>query len=35
VREAGLDMTGPDAYRAVMRRMTSLLDRIEALLDED
>jgi oligoendopeptidase F len=35
VREAGLDMTGPDAYRAVIRRMTSLLDRIEVLLDEE
>jgi len=33
--EAGLDMTRPDAYRAVVRRMTSLLDRIEALLAEE
>jgi oligoendopeptidase F len=32
--EAGLDMTKADAYRAVIARMTSLLDRIEALLDE-
>jgi oligoendopeptidase F len=35
VREAGLDMTKPDAYRPVIRRMTGLLDRIEALLGEE
>ena len=29
---AGLDMTTPDAYQAAFRRMTDLMDRIEALL---
>lgn len=32
LNEAGLDMTKPEAYEPVMRRMTSLMDRIEALL---
>lgn len=31
-KEAGLDMTKAEAYEPVMRRMTSLMDRIEALL---
>ncbi|MAR00529.1 MAG: oligoendopeptidase F [Oceanospirillaceae bacterium] len=30
---AGLDMTKPDAYQAVVRRMTGLMDRIDALLE--
>lgn len=30
--EAGLDMTQPEAYEPVLRRMNSLMDRIEALL---
>ena len=30
--EAGLDMTTPEAYEPVLRRMNSLMDRIEALL---
>ncbi|MCW8194896.1 oligoendopeptidase F [Proteobacteria bacterium 005FR1] len=32
LKEAGLDMTRPEAYEPVMRRMNSLMDRIEALL---
>lgn len=32
LNEAGLDMTKPEAYEPVMRRMDSLMDRIEALL---
>jgi len=32
LNEAGLDMTKAEAYEPVMRRMTSLMDRIEALL---
>lgn len=34
MNEAGLDMTRPDAYQAVVRRMNDIMDRIEALLDE-
>ncbi len=30
--EAGLDMTKPEAYRPIIQRMTSLMDRIETLL---
>lgn len=30
--EAGLDMTQPEAYEPVLRRMNNLMDRIEALL---
>lgn len=30
--EAGLDMTKPEAYRSIIQRMTSLMDRIETLL---
>jgi oligoendopeptidase F len=30
--QAGLDMTKPDAYQAVVRRMNSIMDRMEALL---
>ena len=30
--EAGLDMTRPEAYEPVLRRMESLLTRIEELL---
>jgi len=30
--EAGLDMTSAEAYGPVLRRMESLMDRIEALL---
>jgi len=32
LNEAGLDMTTPQAYEPIMQRMTSLMDRIEALL---
>lgn len=32
LNEAGLDMTQPDAYAPVLRRMNDLMDRIEALL---
>lgn len=32
LEEAGLDMTQPEAYEPVLRRMNSLMDRIEALL---
>ncbi|WP_084418024.1 oligoendopeptidase F [Henriciella litoralis] len=35
INEAGLDMTKPDAYQAAVRRMTSLMDRIDALLEEE
>jgi oligoendopeptidase F len=31
LKKAGLDMTRPDAYQAVVRRMTDIMDRIEAL----
>lgn len=33
--EAGLDMTKPDAYQAVVRRMNDIMDRMEAILDEE
>ncbi len=32
--EAGLDLTKPDAYQAVVRRMNSIMDRIDAVLAE-
>ncbi len=32
--QAGLDMTKPDAYQAVVRRMNSIMDRMETLLAE-
>ena len=32
LNEAGLDMTQPEAYEPVLRRMNGLMDRIEALL---
>ena len=32
LNEAGLDMTQPEAYEPVLRRMTNLMNRIEALL---
>ena len=35
MNEAGLDMTQPDAYQAVVRRMNNIMDRMEALLDEE
>ncbi len=35
LNEAGLDMTKPDAYEAVVRRMNNIMDRIEVLLDEE
>ncbi|MBY9066678.1 oligoendopeptidase F [Hyphomonas sp. WL0036] len=35
MKEAGLDMTKPDAYQAVVRRMNDIMDRMEALLDEE
>lgn len=34
LNEAGLDMTQPDAYEAVVRRMTDIMDRIEELRAE-
>lgn len=33
LNNAGLDMTKPDAYQAVVRRMTGLMDRIDELLE--
>ena len=33
LNEAGLDMTRAEAYEPVIRRMNSLMDRIEAILD--
>ncbi len=35
LNEAGLDMTKPDAYQAVVRRMNSIMDRMDALMAED
>lgn len=32
--QAGLDMTKPDAYQSVVRRMNSIMDRMEKLLAE-
>ena len=32
--DAGLDMAKPDPYRATVRRMEDIMDRIEAILDE-
>ncbi|MEZ5999154.1 oligoendopeptidase F [Hyphomonas sp.] len=34
LNEAGLDMTKPDAYQAVVRRMNDIMDRMEDLLDD-
>lgn len=34
LNEAGLDMTQADAYEPVIRRMNSLMDRIETILDQ-
>ncbi len=34
VNETGLDMTQAEAYEPVIRRMNSLMDRIEAILDQ-
>lgn len=34
LRTAGLDMAEPDAYQAIVRRMESIMDRIETLLNE-
>ena len=34
LEEAGLDMTQPDAYQAVVRRMNDIMDRMEVLLEE-
>lgn len=33
LNEAGLDMTQADAYEPILRRMSSLMDRIEEILD--
>lgn len=33
--DAGLDMAKPDPYRATVRRMEAIMDRIEALLEDD
>ena len=35
VDNAGLDMTKPDAYQAVVRRMTNIMDRMDALMAEE
>lgn len=35
LNEAGLDMTKPDAYQAAVRRMNSIMDRMEALMAEE
>lgn len=32
MKQAGLDMTKPDAYQAVVRRMNAIMDQMEALL---
>ena len=32
LNEAGLDMTQPEAYAPVLRRMNNLMEKIEALL---
>mgnify|MGYP003338103740 CR=1 FL=1 len=32
LKEAGLDMTAAESYEPIIRRMDSLMDRIEALL---
>jgi oligoendopeptidase F len=32
LQQAGLDMRKPDAYQALVRRMTTIMDRMEALL---
>ena len=34
LRNAGLDMASPEPYRAAIRRMDSVMDRIEAILEE-
>lgn len=34
MKNAGLDMTKPDAYQAVVRRMNAIMDQMEALLAE-
>ena len=34
LRTAGLDMASPEPYRAAIRRMDSVMDRIEAILEE-
>ncbi len=34
LRNAGLDMTRPDAYQAVVRRMNNIMDRMDTLLAE-
>jgi len=34
LKTAGLDMAEPEPYRAAVRRMDDIMDRIEALLDE-
>jgi len=33
LKDAGLDMAGPEPYEAIIRRMEDIMDRIEALLD--
>ena len=35
LNEAGLDMTQPDPYEAVVRRMNDIMDRMDALLAEE
>ena len=35
LNEAGLDMTKPDAYQAVVRRMNNIMDRMDALMAEE
>jgi len=34
LKRAGVDMTSPEPYRAVFARMNAIMDRIEAILDE-
>jgi oligoendopeptidase F len=33
MRSAGVDLASPDPYRALLRRMTRIMDEIEALLE--
>jgi oligoendopeptidase F len=35
MHQAGLNMTKPDAYQAVVRRMNDIMDRMDALLEEE
>ncbi len=34
LKKAGLDMTSPEPYQAIVKRMENIMDRIEAILEE-